>query len=169
MRTDGSSEDQRIQKKTRWAFAVATLFGVGQLRPGPGTWASAAAVLVWMVWVWLTHPTPRVLLLALLGGIALAVLSGIPAATKVERESGRHDPGFVVIDEVAGQWTALLFAPTGWRFALLAFVLFRVMDITKPFPVRRLERLPLGWGIVFDDVAAGLYALVLASLIRRWM
>ena len=86
----------------------------------------------------------------------------------VERQSGGHDPQFVVIDEVIGQWIALLFCPVDWRHALIALVLFRLFDITKPFPVRRLERLPGGWGIVFDDVAAGLYALGIASLLRIW-
>ena len=113
-------------------------------------------------------PAPLTLLIALLIGIALTLVFGIPAATIVERESGRHDPGFVVIDEVIGQWIALLFCPVDWRHALIALVLFRLFDITKPFPVRRLERLPGGWGIVFDDVAAGLYALGIASLLRIW-
>ena len=94
---------------------------------------------------------------------------GVPAATIVERESGRTDPGFVVIDEVIGQWIALLGSPADWRHGLIALVLFRLFDITKPFPVRQLERLPGGWGIVFDDVAAGLYALGVASLLRIWI
>jgi len=93
----------------------------------------------------------------------------VPAATIAARESGRHDPGFVVIDEVAGQWIALLFSPPGWRHALIALALFRVFDIVKPPPARQLERLPAGWGIVFDDVAAGLYALGVASLIRHFI
>ena len=75
----------------------------------------------------------------------------------------------MVIDEVAGQWIALLGSPPDWRHGLIALVLFRLFDITKPFPVRRLERLPGGWGIVFDDVAAGLYALGIASLVRIWI
>ena len=102
-------------------------------------------------------------------GIAAAIALGVPAATIVEREAGRTDPGFVVIDEVIGQWIALLLSPAGWRHGLIALALFRLFDITKPFPVRRLERLPGGWGIVFDDVAAGLYALVVASLVRIWI
>ncbi len=170
MRTEGSSEETgEIQKKTKWAFAVATFFGAGRLRPGPGTWASAAAVLLWAAFAWLVHPAARTLLMALAAVIGLTLVFGIPAAAIAERESGGHDPGFVVIDEVAGQWTALLFAPADWRYALMAFVLFRLFDIAKPFPVRRLERLPGGWGIVFDDVAAGLYALGVASLIRHWI
>jgi phosphatidylglycerophosphatase A len=154
--------------KTRWAWIIATFFGIGYLKPGPGTWASAAAVLLWAAAAHFLHLTPHALLLPLAVGIALTLVFGIPAATITERQSGRHDPGFVVIDEVAGQWVALLFSPVDWRHALIAFVLFRLFDIVKPFPVRRLERLPGGWGIVFDDVAAGLYALGIASLVRLW-
>jgi phosphatidylglycerophosphatase A len=93
----------------------------------------------------------------------------VPAATIAARESGRHDPGFVVIDEVAGQWIALLGSPADWKHGLIALVLFRLFDITKPFPARQLERLPAGWGIVFDDVAAGLYAWGVAALLRLWI
>ncbi len=153
-------------KRTRWAWIVATFFGAGYGKPGPGTWGSVAAVLLWGAYAWLAHPPPRELLLVLLAGIAIAIALGVPAATIVEREAGRTDPGFVVVDEVIGQWIALLGSPTDWRHGLIALVLFRLFDIIKPFPVRRLERLPRGWGIVFDDVAAGLYALLIASLIR---
>lgn len=153
----------------RWAWLVATFFGFGRGKPGPGTWGSVAAVLLWGVYARLAHPAPRELLVALLAAIAVAIALGVPAATIVERESGRTDPGFVVIDEVIGQWIALLASPADWRHGLLALVLFRLFDIVKPFPVRRFERLPAGWGIVFDDVAAGLYALVVASLVRIWI
>ena len=145
---------------------VATFFGAGFGKPGPGTWGSVAAVLLWAACARLAHPAPQALLVALLGAIAAAIALGVPAATIVEREAGRTDPGFVVIDEVIGQWIALIASPADWRHGLIALALFRLFDITKPFPVRRLERLPGGWGIVFDDVGAGLYALVVASLIR---
>ena len=84
------------------------------------------------------------------------------------RATGIEDPGFVVIDEVAGQWIALLGCPFDLRHAAIALVLFRLFDITKPFPARQLESLPGGWGIVFDDVAAGLYAWGIAALLRIW-
>ena len=155
--------------RTLWAWTVATFFGAGLGKPGPGTWGSVAAVLVWAAFAWLRHPAPSTLLLALIGGIFLSVAAGVPAATIAARESGREDPGFVVIDEVAGQWIALLGSPTDWRHALIALVLFRLFDITKPFPARQLERLPGGWGIVFDDVAAGLYAWGVASVLRLWI
>ncbi len=158
----------RPRHSTAW-FAVATFFGAGYLRPGAGTWASVVATLLWAAAALGFHLSPHALLAALAIGIALALIFGIPAASVAERESGRHDPGFVVIDEVAGQWIALLGSPADWRYGLVALVLFRLFDIIKPFPVRRFERLPGGWGIVFDDVAAGLYALGIASLVRIWI
>jgi phosphatidylglycerophosphatase A len=167
MKTDcTSTEPIQKQNATKWAWAVATFFFAGYGKPGPGTWGSVAALLLWAVAAMGLHLSPAGLLIALLIGIAFTLVCGIPAATIVERESGRTDPGYVVIDEVAGQWIALLFAPADWRNGLLALVLFRLFDITKPFPVRRFERLPEGWGIIFDDVAAGLYALGSAALLR---
>jgi phosphatidylglycerophosphatase A len=156
------------RKKTIWAWAIATFFGVGLGKPGPGTWASVATLLVWADYAWAVHPTPHGLLTALLVFIAVAVALGVPAASIVARESGRKDPQSVVIDEVAGQAIALLFSPFDWHHAAIALVLFRLFDITKPFPIYKIENLPGGWGIVFDDVAAGLYALGVASLIRIW-
>ncbi|MGA7340250.1 MAG: phosphatidylglycerophosphatase A [Terracidiphilus sp.] len=169
METDGSpAAAVQNQNTTKWAFAVATFFGAGYLKPGPGTYGSIAAVFLWSIAARAVHFSPHALFAVLLAGIALALVFGVPAASIVERQSGRHDPGFVVIDEVAGQWIALLFCPPDWAHALIALVLFRLLDIAKPFPIRRLERLPEGWGIVFDDVAAGLYALGIASLGRIW-
>jgi phosphatidylglycerophosphatase A len=156
------------QKKTLWAWTIATFFGGGLGRPGPGTWGSVATVLLWAGYAWLAHPTPQTLLVALACLIVVSIALGVPAATIVARESGRKDPQFVVIDEVAGQAITLLFTPFDLPHALIALILFRLFDITKPFPVRQLENLPEGWGIVFDDVAAGLYALGVASLIRIW-
>jgi phosphatidylglycerophosphatase A len=153
---------------TKWAWTVATFFGAGLGKPGPGTWGSVAAVLLWAAYARFLHAPPQSILIALLIGITLTLILGIPAATIAAREAGREDPGFVVIDEVSGQWIALLFCPVDWRHGLIALVLFRLFDITKPFPARQLENLPEGWGIVLDDVAAGLYALGVASLLRLW-
>jgi phosphatidylglycerophosphatase A len=157
------------QKRTVWAWTVATFFGAGFGKPGPGTWGSVAAVLLWAAESMSGHPSAHALLVGLLVWIALSIALGVPAATIVARESGRKDPQFVVIDEVAGQWIALLFSPVDWKHGLIALALFRLFDITKPFPARQLESLPEGWGIVFDDVAAGLYALGVASLLRIWI
>lgn len=156
-------------RKTLWAWSVATFFGAGLGKPGPGTWGSVAAVLLWAAFARIAHPNSATILLSLLAGIVVSIALGVPAATIAARESGRHDPGFVVIDEVAGQWIALLGSPPDWRHALIALFLFRLFDITKPFPARQLERLPEGWGIVFDDVAAGLYAWGVAAVLRIWI
>jgi phosphatidylglycerophosphatase A len=162
------SPGSTVENPTKRWWAIATFFGVGFIKPGPGTWGSVAAVLLWAAFAWLAHPSPRVLFVALLIGVFLTLIFGIPAASVVERESGGHDPQCVVIDEVAGQWITLLLCPADWRHGLIALALFRLFDIVKPFPVRRLERLPGGWGIVFDDVAAGLYAFCIACLLRIW-
>ena len=98
----------------------------------------------------------------------LAVVGGIPAATQVSRASGLKDPQFVVIDEVAGQLIALIAAPVAWKSLLLGFILFRVFDIVKPPPVRQLEHLPEGFGIVIDDVGAGLYALAVMQAVLHF-
>lgn len=157
------------QQRTAWAWTIATFFGAGLGRPGPGTWGSVAALLLWGAFAWRFHPTPNGLLLVVFIGIVLSIAGGVPAASIAARESGRHDPGFVVIDEVAGQWIALIGSPADFRHGIIALILFRLFDITKPFPARQLERLPEGWGIVFDDVAAGLYALGVASLLRLFI
>src|SRR5262249_1577470 len=99
---------------------------------------------------------------------ALITILGIPAATQVARGSGRKDPQFVVIDEVAGQLVALIGAPLVWKSFLAGLILFRVFDILKPFPIRRLERLPEGTGIVVDDLGAGVYALIIMHLLLHF-
>ena len=167
MKTDVAT-NAPAKSKTAWAFAVATFFGAGYGKPGPGTWGSVAAVLLWAAYVWGAHPAPQMLFMVLLAGIVLTVAVGVPAATICARESGRKDPQFVVIDEVSGQWIALLGCPIEWRHMLISLVLFRLFDMTKPFPVRQIENLPEGWGIVFDDVAAGLYAWGVGALLRIW-
>jgi phosphatidylglycerophosphatase A len=151
-------------RKTLWAWTIATFFGAGFLKPGPGTYGSIATVLLWLWAAWLLHHNTLHLLFATLLALAVVIALGIPAATRVERESGREDPSIVVIDEVAGQLIALLFLTPDWPHALLALLLFRFFDILKPPPIRRLEALPAGTGIMVDDLAAGLYALILTQL-----
>jgi phosphatidylglycerophosphatase A len=155
-------------KKTRWAWALATFFGAGYLKPGPGTYGSIAAMALWYAAAHGFHPA---LLTLALGTTAAAVgvtLIGIPASTIVARQAGREDPGFVVIDEVAGQLIALIGMRSDWPHALLALVLFRAFDIWKPWPIRRLEALPEGTGIMLDDVAAGLLALLVAQVVSHF-
>ena len=156
-------------QKTTWAWAVATFFGVGLLKPGPGTFGSVAAVLLWFGTIHLTHASLHAQIIGTLLSALLVTRIGIPAATIVARESGREDPGHVVIDEVAGQLFALIAIPADWKHVAVALFLFRVFDILKPPPIRQLERLPGGTGIMLDDVAAGLVALAVGQLLLRWL
>jgi phosphatidylglycerophosphatase A len=149
-----------------WAVLVATFFGIGRMRPGPGTWASAATVLLWYA---LAHALPSGARPGIAVGLVIfVILLGIPAATQTARASGSKDPQFVVVDEVAGQLIALISAPLDWKSFLAGFILFRAFDIIKPPPVRQLERLPEGTGIVMDDVAAGIYAFVVMQLLLHF-
>ncbi len=160
------ASEPEIQRTPLWATLVATFFGIGRLRPGPGTWGSAATVLLWAALAHALAPSLRTPI-----AIALAVLVtlvGIPAATLAARGSGTKDPQFVVIDEVAGQLVALVAVPLAWKSFLAGFILFRVFDIVKPPPVRQLEALPDGAGIVLDDIAAGLYALAVMHLLLHF-
>jgi len=150
-------------KAPAWATLVATFFGTGRLRPGPGTWGSLAGALIWFAAGRALPAAFNTPVLAAL--IAIAMAAGIPAADRVARASGVEDPQFVVIDEVLGQWIAFLFAPLTWKTLLAGFILFRGFDIVKPPPIRQLEKLPGGVGIVLDDVAAGIFALAVMQLL----
>ena len=153
------------QRKTRWAWALSTFFGAGYLKPGPGTYGSIFAVLLWYAAAHAFSPTRLTLAIATALAAVLIAAIGIPASTITAREASRKDPGFVVIDEVAGQLFALILAPPDWRHAALDLVLFRLFDIWKPWPIRRLEALPTGTGIMLDDVAAGILALLTGFLL----
>jgi phosphatidylglycerophosphatase A len=154
--------------KTRWAWLVATFFGAGFLKPGPGTYGSAAALLLWYGVAHLLLPSSTALAVGTAVAALVVTLIGIPAASLAARESGRKDPGFVVIDEVAGQLVALIAIRPDWKHALLGFLLFRLFDILKPPPVRQLERLPEGTGIMMDDIAAGVLALIVGLFAGRF-
>ena len=156
------------RSKTGWAWLTGTFLGIGLLPGGPGTWAAAATAVIWYFAARGAHTSPLALTLATLIALVAVTLAGVPAASVVERESGRQDPGHVVVDEVAGQLTALLFMPWDIGHVALAFVLFRFFDILKPPPVRQLERLHGGLGIMVDDIAAGIYALLIGLAVHHW-
>ncbi|MBC7356742.1 MAG: phosphatidylglycerophosphatase [Desulfomicrobiaceae bacterium] len=144
-------------------LGLATLGGIGRLPKAPGTWASAAAAILAPL---LFLPLPMPLRLGVCLGIYLV---GVQAATRAEVLLQRHDPGCVVIDELLGQWIALCAtaSPAPWWELVLAFGLFRLLDITKPWPIRALERrIAGGHGIMLDDVVAGLMALGGLALLR---
>ncbi|HEX7359322.1 MAG TPA: phosphatidylglycerophosphatase A [Bryobacteraceae bacterium] len=143
----------------RIAVLFATFFGCGYFPRGPGTVGAAAATLLAAL-IEIDFGLGRPVLLGL---VIVLLLPAIRSATKTAHLVGKKDPGIVVIDEVLGQWVALLGASAkGWKVLLAGFLLFRLFDIWKPWPVRQLEKLPEGTGIVIDDLAAGLYgALIL--------
>ena len=150
----------------QWATLIATFFGIGRLHPGPGTWGSVATVLLWAA---VTRALPPALRTPIAGALALFItMIGIPAATRVARATGGKDPQFVVIDEVAGQLIALVAVPLAWKTFLAGLILFRAFDIIKPPPVRQLEKLPEGTGIVLDDVAAGIFAFIVMHLLLHF-
>jgi phosphatidylglycerophosphatase A len=127
-----------------------------------------AAAAIWYIAARAAHLTTLGQLVATASAAVAVTLIGIPAASVVEQESGREDPAHVVIDEVAGQWVALIACPVEMGHAVLAFALFRLFDIVKPWPARQLERLHGGLGIMMDDVAAGLYALLAGLVVHHW-
>jgi phosphatidylglycerophosphatase A len=139
----------------RFAWAIATWFGCGRVPRAPGTMGTLGAI-------------PLYLLVARGGQVAVAATAlvvtalGIWAADVVARDLGKKDPQVVVVDEVAGLLVTMLpmrppMGDISWRAIVVGFLLFRLFDVTKPWPVRGFEKLPGGWGIVMDDVFAGIY------------
>ena len=137
------------------AVLIATWFGAGLLPAMPGTWGSFAALPCAWVIVHFADPV------ALAGAAGLLFALGCWAAGRLAAASGHEDPGFIVVDEVAALWLVLALAPLDWRAYAAAFLLFRVFDITKPWPARAIERrVKGGFGIMLDDITAALYAVV---------
>ena len=140
----------------RLGLAVATVGGVGYAPLAPGTFGSAAGLLVW----WLLPASPWI------QGLAIAVIFvvGSWGGNVAERHFGRTDPGQVVIDEVMGMLITLFLNPVGWTGALAGFLLFRVFDVIKPYPANRLEQLHGGIGVMADDGMAAIYANLVLRL-----
>ncbi|WLT32219.1 phosphatidylglycerophosphatase A [Geothrix sp. PMB-07] len=165
----------------RLAWWIATGFGSGYLQPAPGTWGTLAGLLAWLGLVqamgrchWTLAPW-----LLLSAPLALTLVA-VWAADRVVKETGQKDPSFIVADEWAGIWfalTPLLFTVTLqpqpailWVARLVApFMLFRLFDIWKPGVVDRAQSLPGGWGVVMDDVLAGLLAALIVWPLDRWL
>ncbi|MEX0502393.1 phosphatidylglycerophosphatase A [Alphaproteobacteria bacterium LSUCC0719] len=139
---------------------LATVGPVGRLRPAPGSWGSAAALVIAAVLAQFAGWTLEI------ATLVICVL-GVRAAEIYDRESGSKDASEIVIDEVAGQWITLLAVPLDWRWWIAAFIAFRLFDILKPGPVRLAERLPGGYGVMADDIVAGALAAV-CLLILQW-
>ena len=186
-------------RRPRWAWWVATGFGSGDLKPAPGTWGSLAALILWcalLITPWYLPGTPGCRLpgrldTTIVVGIVwlltpVLVAFGIWSSNLVVDETGIKDPGYIVIDEWAGLWIALLpsslmvggcmYLIRGWNNPswilicpiLVPFLLFRLFDIWKPWPIFKLQSLPRGWGVVVDDLMAGLYAAMVTVALLPW-
>jgi phosphatidylglycerophosphatase A len=140
---------------------LATCFKIGHLPIAPGTWGSLAAVIGW--WLWLQYIDPLVFIVL----IITIFIIGVFATNIIIDHTGEKDPSRVVIDEVAGQWLGLLMLPDGMLYIAGAFILFRFLDILKPWPIRQLEQIPKGWGVMLDDMLAGLLTLGLIQGFSR--
>jgi phosphatidylglycerophosphatase A len=136
---------------------VATGFGTGYVPLAPGTAGSLLSALI----IYFFIPTSSSLLPFF---ILLFFVLGVYSGTAMEDIYG-HDPSLVVIDEMIGMGISLLYVPRIWWLFLIAFVLFRLFDILKPRPINAIQKLPGGWGIMLDDVLAGIYALFIVHLV----
>lgn len=144
-------------KPRRFSHWVACGFGVGLIPFAPGTFGTLLAMPLY----WLMQPLSVVWYIALTLAIAAC---GVWVTGRTARDLGVHDHGAIVFDEIVGYLVAMAFAPAGWVYMLAGFGLFRLFDIAKPFPLRRLERLPGGLGIMADDLGAGVYAALCMHL-----
>jgi phosphatidylglycerophosphatase A len=165
------------KRKHKISWALATWFGFGLLPKAPGTWGSLAAIPFAYIISIYTCPY------ALIFGIVALYFIGIRVSDKIEESAQIKDPGFIVVDEVVGQWIALLPLPFLYSFldlnsfyyfsapiAIVAFISFRIFDIWKPWPVNYADKnFSGGYGIMFDDVIAGMYALIVTSALTTVM
>lgn len=139
---------------------IATCGPIGDIRMAPGSFGSLVAI----PFILLTFDNPVLFFLILLALIGL----GIWASAVAAHDFGQHDPSNVVIDEVCGMMISFLLIPVNWKILVIGFVGFRFFDIVKPFPIRLFERLPSGFGIVLDDLAAGVYTNLLLHFLIRY-
>jgi phosphatidylglycerophosphatase A len=137
---------------------ISTFFGLGYFPVAPGTITSLVVVLAYKFYLYQLNWPLYLLILFLL------FLVGVYTSTKFSAESNKKDPRKIVIDEACGQLLVLFRMPEAWFPVLASFVLFRVFDIVKPYPIKKVESLPAGWGIMMDDVVAAIYAGVIVNL-----
>jgi phosphatidylglycerophosphatase A len=128
-----------------------------------------ATVLLWWGAAHFFHISGQHLSALTFLAMIVATAIGVAASTRVAIEAGRKDPQFVVIDEVAGQLFALIALSPTWVHGLIALLLFRLFDIFKPWPIRKVEQLEGGWGIMMDDVLAGFFAYLVLQVLLAFV
>jgi phosphatidylglycerophosphatase A len=147
----------------RLSRTIASLFYVGFLPGMPGTYGSVITALVFWAISFRTGPIALSLHLA---ALAIITLIGIVTSAEIGRTTGIEDPSYIIIDEVAGQLITFLFLPAAWFNIILGIAAFRVFDIWKPFPIRKLEDLGKGVGVMADDLLAGVYANIVLQIVN---
>jgi phosphatidylglycerophosphatase A len=147
----------------RISIAIASMLRIGFIPGAPGTYASLATTLIFMLLYCISH---RIVPALHLSVVCLISLVGALTSSDASKSTGIEDPSFVVIDEVAGQLLTFLFLPVNAFNLILGFAAFRLFDIWKPFPIRKLERLGKGVGIMADDLLAGVYANLVLQLLN---
>jgi len=140
-------------------WILGTFFGVGYSPAAPGTAASLSAVVLY--WLFFHQFPPLIYLLFL----AVIFTAGVWSSGRLARQMGKTDPGLIVIDEICGQLVVLFLVYPSFLNLGLSFALFRFFDIIKPFPIRNAEKFPGGWGIMADDIAAGIIAAVIVHFV----
>ncbi len=165
-RSAGIAFRSRNAMKECFARFVATAAYIGTIPGAPGTYASVATTLALAALIPRGEPARTELLASIIAGVTIV---GVLASADVARAAGIEDPQTVVIDEVAGQLLAFLLVPLTAANLVLGTILFRIFDMWKPFPLRRLELLPNGVGIMADDLGAGVYANLLLQLATVWL
>jgi phosphatidylglycerophosphatase A len=145
---------------------MLSAFGVGWLPLAPGTWGAAVAIIPLMPFAigWAPSPPPSVTSLILTIFIVIFTWIGVKGSDLLENEWGK-DPKQTVIDEMVGVWIAILGMPISWFSLIAAFVLFRFFDIAKPLGIRQLEKIGDGWGVMLDDILAGVYANIVLQVL----
>jgi len=147
---------------------IATGFGSGYVPIAPGTAGAAlGCLLLWIYIHFFGVASYWSFQLGFLGMIILTTIIGAIVTNQLEKEWG-EDPSKVVIDEIIGVWITLLFIPLTWQNILIGFVLFRFFDIWKPLGIRNLEAIKNGWGVMLDDVLAGIYANIILQIWWRY-
>ncbi len=137
---------------------ISTFFGLGYFPVAPGTITSLVVILAYKFYLYQLNWPLYLLILFLLFFV------GVYTSTKFSAESNKKDPRKIVIDEACGQLLVLFRMSEAWFPVLAGFILFRVFDIVKPYPIKKVEAFPAGWGIMMDDVVAAIYAGVIINL-----
>lgn len=153
-----------MSKRFTLSHIIATGGGIGKLPGAPGTYGSIEGLIIW--WLIRYFSLPWFIELAIL---VFVIAIGIYTASVYEKDTGKHDPSACVIDEIAGMLIAVFMLPLSWQWALAGFILFRIFDITKPWLIGRTQAFPRGWGIMADDIAAGIASAVILHSIRYFV